>query len=108
MKRKSRRAEKPVPVYERIREILESARVIVSRSVNSTQVVANWLIGREIFEEEQRGEKRADYGTRMLARLSCRLQATYGKGFSLNNLSTSRRDNRKPISEEAPRSHTVR
>ena len=42
-------------LHDRIREILESARASVARSVNTTQVVANWLIGREIVEEEQRG-----------------------------------------------------
>ncbi len=31
-------------LYERIREILESARASVSRSVNTTHVVANWLV----------------------------------------------------------------
>ena len=28
------------------------------RTVNTTQVVANWLIGREIVEAEQRGQQR--------------------------------------------------
>ena len=42
-------------LYERIRQILESARTSVARTVNTTQVVANWLIGREIVEEEQKG-----------------------------------------------------
>ena len=42
------------PIYQRIRQILESARVNVARSVNTTQVMAYWLIGREIVEEEQR------------------------------------------------------
>jgi hypothetical protein len=37
------------PLYRRIREILESARAGAARSVNTTQVVANWLIGREII-----------------------------------------------------------
>ncbi len=60
MKRKPPRAEKSTPVYERIREILESGKTAVARSVNTTQVVANWLIGRETVEEEQRGKKRAD------------------------------------------------
>jgi hypothetical protein len=46
-------------LYERIRQILESARSSVARTVNTTQVVANWLIGREIVEEEQRGKRRA-------------------------------------------------
>ena len=50
---------RPAPVYQRIRDILESARAAVARSVNTTQVVANWLVGREIVEEEQRGEGRA-------------------------------------------------
>ena len=72
--------------YARVREILESARGNLARSVNTTQVVANWLIGREIVEEEQRGQKRADYGERLLADLSVRLQADYGKGFSIQNL----------------------
>ena len=31
-------------LYLRIRNILESARSAVARSVNSTQVVANWLV----------------------------------------------------------------
>ena len=43
-------------LYSRIREILESARTNVARSVNTTQVVSNWLVGREIVEEEQSGQ----------------------------------------------------
>jgi hypothetical protein len=46
-------------IYNRIRQILESARTNAARSVNTTQVVACWLIGREIVEEQQRGQKRA-------------------------------------------------
>ena len=46
-------------IYDRIREILESARAGVARTVNTTQVMANWLIGREIVEEEQKGKARA-------------------------------------------------
>lgn len=74
------------PVYKRIREILESARVNVARSVNTAQVMAYWLIGREIVEEQQRGQRRAGYGARLLIDLSSRLQADFGKGFSVNNL----------------------
>jgi predicted nuclease of restriction endonuclease-like (RecB) superfamily len=74
------------PLYQRIREILESARAGVARSVNTTQVTAYWLVGREIVEEEQRGKRRADYGARLLIELSSRLQADFGKGFSVNNL----------------------
>jgi len=79
-------AQKSSPIYDRIRRILESARSSVARSVNTTQVMAHWLIGREIVEEEQRGRRRADYGSRLLIELSSRLQADFGKGFSVNNL----------------------
>jgi hypothetical protein len=73
-------------LYRRIREILESARASVSRSVNTTQVVANWLIGREIVEEEQRGKKRADYGKRLIQTLSVRITKEFGTGYSVQNL----------------------
>ena len=67
------------PLYERIRQILESARASVARTVNTTQVVANWLIGREIVEEEQRGRKKAEYGQQLIADLSVKLQKDYGR-----------------------------
>ncbi len=86
MKRGTKRSKKHSPIYERIREILESAKASVSRSVNTTQVVANWLIGREIAEEEQRGKKRADYGEQLLRDLAERLTAEFGGGFSGTNL----------------------
>jgi len=73
-------------LYDRIREILESARTSVARSVNTTQVVAYWLIGREIVEEEQSGSRRAGYGQQLVAQLSVKLTATYGKGWSAQNL----------------------
>ena len=72
--------------YERVRKILESAREGVARTVNTTQVIANWLIGREIVEEEQQGKRRAGYGENLLAGLSARLTTDYGKGFAVRNL----------------------
>jgi predicted nuclease of restriction endonuclease-like (RecB) superfamily len=85
-------SEKPVsmpgkkPLYERIRQILESARSKVARTVNTTQVVANWLIGREIVEEEQKGLRRAGYGERLIRELALRLTSEYGSGYNLANL----------------------
>ena len=79
-------SRKPSSLYNRIRHILESARVGVARSVNTTQVVANWLIGREIVEEEQRGEAKAEYGKRLSEGLSERLLRNYGSGYSVQNL----------------------
>ena len=39
------------PLYGRVCEILDAARAHVARTVNTTQVMANWLIGREMVEE---------------------------------------------------------
>jgi hypothetical protein len=73
-------------LYRRIREILEFARAGAARSVNTTQVVANWLIGREIVEEVQKGKRRAEYAQQLLPELSVRLTADYGRGYSVDNL----------------------
>lgn len=78
-------------IYQRIREILESARAGVARTVNTTQVVANWLIGREILEEEQRGNKRAGYGDALVKELASRLRKEFGAGYSKDNLFWFRR-----------------
>ena len=77
-------------LYDRIRSILESARAGVARTVNTTQVAANWLVGREIVEEEQAGTRRAGYGAKVLANLSARLESDYGKGYSVDNLESFR------------------
>lgn len=74
------------PLYQRIRQILESARAGVARSVNTTQVVANWLVGREIVEEEQRGNRKAGYGQKLIVRLSGKLERDFGVGYSATNL----------------------
>jgi predicted nuclease of restriction endonuclease-like (RecB) superfamily len=73
-------------LYARIRAILESARSNVARSVNTTQVIANWLVGREIVEDEQKGRARAAYGSSLIIDISERLQRDFGSGYSVNNL----------------------
>lgn len=57
------------PLYGRVREILDAARSNIARTVNTAQVIANWLIGREIVEDEQKGKRRAGYGVKLLADL---------------------------------------
>lgn len=73
-------------LFGRVREILDAARVNVARTVNTSQVVANWLIGREIVEEEQAGKQRADYGQRLVEQLSAALTVSYGRGWSVQSL----------------------
>jgi len=78
-------------LYGRIREILESARAGVARSVNTTQVIANWLIGREIVEEEQKGKAKAAYGENLMRDLASKLAEEFGDGYGLTNLKMIRK-----------------
>jgi len=71
-------------LYSRVRQILEATRNGLARTVNTTQVIANWLVGREIVEEEQKGKRRAGYGERVLADLAERLLADFGAGYSVS------------------------
>lgn len=73
-------------LFDRVVSILEQARGIVVRAVNSNMVMAYWLIGREIVQELQGGEERAEYGKQLIEELSARLNEKYGKGFSTSNL----------------------
>ena len=86
IKSTSRHEKEKAPIYERIKQILELAKASVARTVNTTQVAANWLIGREIVEEEQQGKRRAGYGEQILEDLSIKLTCEYGGGFSVQNL----------------------
>jgi hypothetical protein len=63
-------------LLQTIRQIWENARSYASRTVNTTLVQANWLIGRQIVEAQQGGKGRAAYGEGLLRRLSlppCRI-----------------------------------
>ncbi|MBN1849859.1 MAG: DUF1016 family protein [Deltaproteobacteria bacterium] len=73
-------------LFDRVVFILEQARTNVVRSVNSNMVIAHWLIGREIVEEIQAGDERAEYGKKILVRLSGQLNKKYSSGFSVPNL----------------------
>ncbi|RPI75795.1 MAG: DUF1016 domain-containing protein [Desulfobacteraceae bacterium] len=99
--------KKPIKIdlYIRIRAILESARATVARSVNTTQVIANWLVGREIVEEEQHKEIRAEYGASVLFDISRKLQEEFGSGYSVDNLELFRRfyANYPDLISDAPR-----
>ncbi|MFT7559261.1 MAG: putative nuclease of restriction endonuclease-like (RecB) superfamily [Flavobacteriales bacterium] len=72
--------------FQRICDIWQSARGQAIRSVNSAHVQANWLIGQQIVEAEQAGEKRADYGKQLLKGLSQQLTQKFGRGFSVSAL----------------------
>ena len=72
------------------RTIIEKARSAAVRSVDFCRVQMYWNIGRRIFEEEQQGKERADYGTYLIRHLAKELTPEYGSGFSVRQLEQSR------------------
>ena len=73
-------------LYQKIALHIEQAKSSVQRTVDTEMVRAYWLIGRDLVEEEQKGKKRAQYGSFLLAELSVRLTQKYAKGFGLSTL----------------------
>ncbi len=59
--------------------------------MDTFQVMTNFEIGRRIVEHEQKGAKRAAYGTELLKELSARLTEEFGSGFSERNLDYMRK-----------------
>ena len=77
-------------IYGDIAELLNIARAKAYHSVNSIMVETYWKIGQRIVEEEQGGNSRAEYGTKLIENLSKYLTDTFGKGFSEANLQNMR------------------
>ena len=71
-------------------KLLENARRSAGRAVNAILTVSYWEIGRRIVEYEQKGKKRAEYGSALLKSLSNDLTNRFGKGFSVDNIELMR------------------
>lgn len=78
-------------IVQDVRTILQEARQLTARAINSTMVTAYWLIGKRIVVEEQQGQERAAYGEQILKKLSQELTAEFGNGFSYANLKNMRK-----------------
>jgi len=77
--------------FKSVCELIQQARRSIEKSVNTAMTVTYFEIGRRIIEKEQQGEKRAQYGKRILQELSDYLTENLGKGFSVENLTLMRR-----------------
>ena len=73
-----------------VRKIIEEARNNAVRSVDYCRVHMYWNIGRRIFEEEQLGNERAEYGAYLIKNLAKDLEPEYGSGFSERQLYRAR------------------
>lgn len=73
-------------LYSKISNHIDSARNRIYKAVDTEMVVAYFNIGRDIVLEEQKGEKRAEYGKVIIKTLSEALTENYGKGFGISTL----------------------
>lgn len=74
-----------------IEEIVYNAKSKVAKSINNAMVEAYWNIGKYIIEYEQNGNIKAEYGKKLLLRLSKDLTIRLGKGYSRSNLYNMRK-----------------
>lgn len=73
-----------------VRSIIDTARSNAVRSVDFCRVEMYWQLGQRIFEEEQQGKERADYGSYLIRNLAKEIQPDYGSGFSVRQLEMCR------------------
>ncbi len=73
-----------------IKTIIGHARESAIRSVDLQRVRMYWHIGQRIFEEEQQGKERAEYGTYLIKNLAKELEPEFGSGFSVRILEICR------------------
>lgn len=74
-----------------IRELIESSRKSVVRTIDRTMTFTYFMIGRYIIEDEQHGKKRADYANETLKYLGQDLTKEFGRGFSARNLASMKK-----------------
>lgn len=73
-------------LIQQIQSIIANSKDRAIRSVDFERVMMYWQIGKVIFEEEQEGEERAEYGKFLIKSLSETLQPQFGSGFSIRQL----------------------
>lgn len=78
------------PFIQYIKEIIYQAQNNAIRAVDTHRVIMYWNIAKTIFEEEQQGKERAEYGSFLIKNLAKELEPQFGTGFSVRQLELSR------------------
>ncbi|MBS1590280.1 MAG: DUF1016 family protein [Bacteroidetes bacterium] len=99
-------------LVDRISESYIAGQNRAVQAVNTSLLQTYWDIGQHIVEFEQNGKATAEYGKRLLERLSKDLNNLYGKGFSLSNIKRFRQfylayQNSATLSHQLSWSHYV-
>ena len=69
-----------------VRRIIDNGRQQAFSATSAIALATYWNIGRRIVEEEQKGNIRAEYGSRLIAGLAENLSHEFGTGYNKRNL----------------------
>jgi len=73
-------------LVEKISDNYLKARQRAFKAINDELTLSNWETGKYIVEFEQKGNIKAEYGKKLLDKLSKDLTARHGTGFSRSNI----------------------
>lgn len=73
-----------------VREIVERGIKKAYYNVSTEALMTYWKVGRRIVEEEQTGERRAEYGKQLIKLLADNLTKDFGNSFNERNLRSFR------------------
>jgi len=65
-----------------IKAIIATAKDKAIRAVDTERAQMYWQIGKRIFEEEQQGKDRAEYGEYLTQYIAQQLEPEFGSGYS--------------------------
>ena len=77
--------QEEILLYNDVCEIIDRARVRVATYANTEVCLTNWYVGKRI-KEDVLFNRRAEYGKKVLRRLSVRLIGKYGNGWGYEKL----------------------
>ena len=82
--------EDELKFYQDVHAILDRAKSKTYEAANNIMTYAYWNVGKRIIEQEQKGSRKAKYGSYLIKRLSQELSNKYGTGFSVANIRNCR------------------
>ena len=82
--------EDELKFYQEVHAILDEAKSKIYEAANNIMTYAYWNVGKRIIEQEQKGNRKAKYGSYLIKRLSQELSDEYGTGFSVANIRNCR------------------
>ena len=69
-----------------IKSIITHNREQAIQAVDNFRVLMYWQIGKRIFEVEQEGKDKAEYGSYLIRSIATELQPEFGSGYSIRQL----------------------